>query len=127
MFGFFLERHDPAVSIDLRDAVPGGIRDPDAENMAAGSMGCGIHQNSGEAATMEQVVAKNQRHGLTANEAVPDQERLGKAARRILDGVADVAPELAAIAKQPFIGGQIMRCRDHKDFRMPASISVEIG
>ena len=30
---------------------------------------------------MEQVVAKNQRHGLTANEAVPNQERLGNAAR----------------------------------------------
>ena len=37
IFGFFLERHDPAVRIDLRDAVAGGIRDPHPENMATGS------------------------------------------------------------------------------------------
>ena len=127
MFGFFLERMTlPSASTS---ATP--YREASATRLIPKQSrrfhGRGIHQNSGEAATMEQVVAKNQRHGLTANEAVPDQERLGKAARRILDSVADVAPELAAIAKQPFIGGQIMRCRDHKDFRMPASISVEIG
>ncbi len=57
----------------------------------------------------EDVVAENQRDAVVADEVAADDEGLGEAARRRLDGIGEAEPEALAVAEQPLKPGEIVR------------------
>ncbi|MDT4860111.1 hypothetical protein FQZ97_946540 [compost metagenome] len=64
---------------------------------------------------MEDVVAKNQAYGVFANELFANQKGLGQAVRRRLLRIAEFDAELAAVAQQVAVLGQVVRGGDDEN------------
>ncbi|MNE51873.1 hypothetical protein D3C80_1465210 [compost metagenome] len=65
---------------------------------------------------MKDVVAQDQAHRIIADELLANQEGLCQAIGRGLLGIGKSDAELAAVAEQLAILGQVLRCRDQQDF-----------
>ncbi|MNP57172.1 hypothetical protein D3C76_1519730 [compost metagenome] len=57
---------------------------------------------------MEDIVSEDQAHGIVANELLANQESLGQAVRRRLLRIAEFDAELAAVAQQVAVLGQVV-------------------
>ncbi len=101
------------IEVDHAEALR--VLDPVAEYGSAAWLGGGTLQLLGEVLAVEDVVAENQAHRIVTDELFTDQERLGQAIRRGLLGIAEVDPELAAVAQQVLVLRQVLRGGNQQD------------
>ena len=105
------------VEIDHAEALR--VLDPVAEYRGAFFLRRGALQFLGEVLAMENVVAEDQTHRVIADEFFTNQEGLGQTVRRGLFGIADADAELAAVAQQVAILGQVLRGGNQQDVANP--------
>ncbi|MCY1429248.1 hypothetical protein D9M71_451580 [compost metagenome] len=117
MFGWLLfDRQRAAVLIEVDNPEALRVFDQIAEHRGTRRLLDGTQQLFAEALAVEDVVAQDQADRIVANEFFTDQEGLGQPIRRRLFGVAQFDTELAAVAQQLFVLGQVVRGGNQQDF-----------
>jgi hypothetical protein len=81
---------------------------------AAPAGGCPV-KLLGQAVSVEDIVAQDQRDAIRADEFPSDDEGIGEAARAILGGIGEGEAKLRAVAQEPPEQRQILRRRNNED------------
>jgi hypothetical protein len=110
-----LDAHDRTVGCELHHAVALGVAHPVAEDGGAGLALRRPAQLIRQAVAIEHVVPQRERHGVTPDETAPDQEGLGQPLRTRLLRVGDGEPDVAAVAEQTAVRGQVVGRGDEQD------------
>ena len=106
------------VLVELDNAVGSGVLDVVAEDHAATALTyllCRIAKDTGEALSVEDVVAKNKCHRITPDEVLSDDKRIGKAPWLVLHGILEVHAKLRPVLQKILEHRQISRGRDDEN------------
>ena len=118
MGGLLLDGDGVEILIELHDAEALGVVHVVAEDggaaLALGGLD-GALEMAGQAVTVEDIVAEDERAGFAVDELLADYEGLGQAVGRGLLGVGEVHAEAGTVAQQALEVGQVGGRRDDQD------------
>ena len=98
---------DVAERVDLYDAVPLGVLDRVGEDGGSAGLGCRFAKGFGEIVAVEDVVAEDEAAAFAGEELLADEEGLGEAVGRGLDGVLDGDAPAFTGAEQLFVARSV--------------------
>ncbi len=114
--GLLLERDGVTLTVELDDAVGGGIGDVVAEDRGASGASAGGLERGGEFVTVEEVVAEDEGGGGIADKIGADVEGLREPLGAGLFGVFEAEAELGAVAEEAAEEREVLWRGDDQDF-----------
>ena len=101
MAGFLLDVDGPLTLVEFDYPVPFGLLDVAGEDESSFPVHRGALDQLRQAASVEEVVAENQRAGIIPDERLADQEGLRHPLRRGLHGVVETHAKCAPVTEEP--------------------------